>query len=276
MRPSGEAYPAISGPFQTERKSSVRRLLLIPILLYAVWVLETYLLEGSVGLFWQPQPLPFLLYTVFANGIVGTILPVMCLRSAFMSGAVNMFQAGFRSLRRTVLASGLTALSGYLYLATFTPSGTHAVALFNTFMFIVPAAVAQVMICWVLIGTHVQAYLRKGRTAVSITLGVVVTAVLFGFSFAAHSPPLNQPDLLLLLSAIGAGAALFFFAVRDVYASVIFVACSTMPVVLQGIDPVFTSEFIVSVYGAAALSLVCLTGCHLYLLRNFRTIRVPA
>jgi len=276
MRPAVGLGPSIRRPFQAERKSSELRLLLIPLLLYIVWMLETYLLEGSVGLFMHFQPLLFLVYTVFANSIVGTIIPVMCLRSAFLSGAVNMFQVGFRSLRRTVLASGLTALSGYLCLVTFTPFGTHRIALFNAFAFIIPVAVAEVMICWVLIGTHVQAYIRNGSAAVSIILGVVTTAFLFGISFTAHSPPLNQPGVLLLLCVIGAGTALFFFAVRDVYTSVIFVACATLPVMLQRVDPVVTSEFIPSVYGAAALSLACLIGCHLYLFRNFRTIRVPA
>ena len=251
------------------------RLLIIPFFLFIVWSLETYLLEGSADLFVHFQPLLFLLYTVFANIVVGIFIPVMCLGSAFRSGPVNMFQAGFRSLRRTVPACALTALFASLYLVMFTPPGADGFVLVNAIAFVIPVAVAGVMICWVLIGTHLQAYMRNGSAAVSISFGVVVTAVLFGISFAAHSPPLNRPDVIVLLCVIGAGAALFFFAVRDVYASVICVACATVPIVLEGIDPVVTGAFMPSVYGAAALSLASLVGSHLYLSRNFRTIRVP-
>jgi hypothetical protein len=275
MRSAGEADPSVGKLLFAESNHAFLRLFVIPLLLYFVWVLETYLLEGSIGLFSHFQPLQFVLYAVFANCIMGIMVPVLFLRSAFRSGAVNMFQIGFRSLRRTVLFSALTALSGYLFLVTFTPFGTRHTSLFDMFLFILPLAVAEVMTCWVLVGTHVQAYLRKGGSAASITLGVVVTAFLFMISFAAHSPPLNQPDVLLTSGVIGAAAALFFFAVRDVYASVIFVACATLPVMLPAVDPVVAAQSVPSVYGAAALSLASLVCCHVYLYANFRTIRIP-
>jgi hypothetical protein len=275
MRSSGEADHSVNRLLFAQSNHAFLKLVVIPLLLYVVWVLETYLLEGSIGLFSHFQPLPFVLYVVFANCILGIILPVLLLRSAFRSGAVNMFQIGFRSLRRTVLFSVLTALSGYLYLVTFTPFGTRRSALFGMFLFILPLAVAEVVTCWVLVGTHVQAYLRKGSTAASITLGVVLTAFLFGISFAAHSSPLSQPDVLFSTGIIGAAAALFFLAVRDVYASVIFVACATLPVMLPAVDPIIAVQPILSVYGAAALSFASLICCHLYLFWNFRTIRIP-
>jgi len=275
MIPAGGVDLSTLSAFKAEKRHSVVRLLIIPFSLFIVWILETYLLEGSADLFVHFQPPLFILYTVFANIVVGIFIPVICFRSAFLSGAVNMFQAGFRSLRRTVSACALTAIFGYLYLITFTPAGADRFVPVNAIAFIIPPAVAEVMICWVLIGTHLQAYMRKGSAAISISLGVVVTAVLFGISFAAHSPPLNRPDVIVLLCVIGAGAALFFFAVRDVYATVICVACATVPVVLEGIDPVVIGVFMPSVYGAAALSLASLAGSHLYLSGNFRTIRVP-
>jgi hypothetical protein len=276
MNPEEKADPSLTGPLRTESSPSSFRLLLIPFLLYLVWVLETYLLEGSAGLYLHFQPRLFFLYTLFANIIVGIFVPVMCLRSALRSGATNMFQIGFHSLRRTLPASALAALAGALYLVMFTPPGTRMIALLSLFLFTLPAAVAGVMICWVLIGTHLQAYIRQGTTAGSIIFGVGVTALLFGLSSAAHSPPLNQPETVLTFCVVGAAAALFFFAVRDAYASVIIVACASVPVMLQKVDPVLAAEFVPSVYGVAALSLACLIGCHLYLFKNFRTVRIPA
>jgi hypothetical protein len=259
-----------------ESKSSVTRLLLIPLLIYGVWTLETYLLEGSIGLFLIFQPLSLILYTVFANIIVGIAIPVICLRSAFLSGGVNMFQIGFCSPLRTVPTTALTALLGYLYLITFTPFGTHRVALFNLLALVIPVAVAEVMICWVLIGTHIQAFVRKDGTGVSIIFSVAITSILFWLSFAAHSQPLNPPGALSHLLILGVAAALFFFVVRDVYASTVFVACGTMPVMFQQADPAFSTGYLSPLFVSAALSLACLIGCHVYLFRNFRTIRIPS
>jgi len=260
---------------QTVVRFPASRLLVIPFLIYTVWVLETFLLEGSLGLFAHYQPLPLILYMVFANIIVGIAVPVVCLRSAFISGAVNMFQIGFRSPRRAILVTVFTGLIGYLCLITFTPYGVHRLALFNMLMLVLPVAIAGVMVCWVLIGTHVQAYVRRGGAVSSIIAGVIVTGIIFGLSSVVHSQLLNQPDDLLSMTIVGLASAVFFFSIRDVYASSLFVAFGIMVVVFQRIDPAYGDTVIPLVYGTAALSLLCLLGSHYYLYRNFFTIRLP-
>ena len=100
-------------PPQGIRQSAGVTLILIPLVIVIIWLLENYLLAGNTRLFWQASLPGLVIYTVFAVVIIGIIVPVVRIRAAFLSGAVNMFQIGFRSLRRTVAAVGLTALAGY-------------------------------------------------------------------------------------------------------------------------------------------------------------------
>ncbi len=257
-------------------KFSPVSLLLIPFMIYTIWVLDTFLLEGSAGVLTRYHPWFFILYTIIANIFMGIIVPVVSLKSAFLSGAVNMFQIGFNTLRRTLLAVLCTALSGSLILVTLTPYGTRTMALVGMTALVFPSAIASVMVCWVIVGTHLQAYVRSYGTIVSITAGVLVTGILFGLSFAAHSPPINQPQMLMIATAAGIASALFFFSIRDVWATAVFVAF-TLVLVLQGqVDPVYTDPVSPVAASAAALSVLALAGCRLYLSRRFITIRLPA
>ncbi|MGA8244475.1 MAG: hypothetical protein WB811_06095, partial [Methanoregula sp.] len=98
---------------QGSRYSSLVTLVLIPLVIVLIWLLENYLLAGNTHLFRQASIPGLVLYTVLAGIFVGIIVPIVRIRAAFLSGAVNMFQIGFRSARRTVAAVSLTALAGY-------------------------------------------------------------------------------------------------------------------------------------------------------------------
>ncbi|OPY38700.1 MAG: hypothetical protein A4E35_00484 [Methanoregula sp. PtaU1.Bin051] len=257
-------------------KFSPVSLILIPLLIYIIWVLDTFLLEGSAEVFSHYQPWAFILYTIIANILMGIIVPVVCLKPAFLSGAVNMFQIGFRTLRRTIIIVVCTALSGYLVLIIFTPYDSQRMALLGIIAFLLPLAVASVMICWTIIGTHLQAYVRNYGAFISIIAGVLVTGLLFGLSFAAHSPPINQPQTLIFATGAGIASALYFFAVRDVWATTIFVTFALI-VVLQGcIDQLYVEPISPATAFSAMLSVLALAGLQFYLSRRFITIRIPA
>ncbi len=158
-------------------------LLLIPLLIVIIWLLENYLLAGNSRLFWQASPFGLVLYTVLSVIIVGTLVPVMRIRATFLSGAVNMFQIGFRSLRRTLIAVSLTALAGFIILS-LSVQGLDRLTGAALFILLLPTAIAAVMICWVLVGTHVQAYVRGGGAVISVFTGVLVTALVFAISLS--------------------------------------------------------------------------------------------
>ena len=251
------------------------RLLVIPFAVYTAWMLETFLLEGSTNLFMRFDPAGLFLYTIIACLITGIILPLLCIRKAFIAGAVNMFQIGFRSFRRTILAGVLTCIIGYGVVIIFSPFGTDRLMFANAFLLLLPGAIASVMICFVLIGTHIQAFVRSGGALLSLSLGIMVTAMLFGMSIFAYFPAVVVKDTVFVLVGVGIIAGLFFFAVRDVYATMIVVGGCSVFIYADRINPQYLHNVVPGVWISAGLAAVSLIGIHLYLARNFTTIRIP-
>ena len=123
------------------------------------------------------------------------ILPLILIRKAFVSGAVNMFQIGFRTVRRTILAGSITGALFFGITLFFNPFADR-VAFANAFLLVLPTAAATVMVCWVLVGTHVQAFVRSGGAILSISTGVVVTTLLYVSSLPAAGLLSRQGDAL--------------------------------------------------------------------------------
>ena len=121
----------------------------------------------------------------------------------------------------------------------FNPFGTDRLAFANAFLLLLPTAAATVMVCWVLAGTHVQAFVRSGGAVLSISTGVVITSILFASATLAASPSVRQEGILFWPVCTGIGAALFFFAVRDVWATVIVVTGSGVFTGAGSFDPVY-------------------------------------
>jgi hypothetical protein len=255
------------------RKATIR-LLVIPIAVYAAWMLETFLLEGSMNLFMRFDPAGFFLYTLIACIITGMILPLLCIRKAFITGAVNMFQIGFRSLRRTILTGILTCIIGYGAVIIFSPFGTNRFMFANAFILLLPGAIASVMICFVLIGTHIQAFTRSGGALLSLSLGIIVTAILFGMTTFAYFPAVMVKDTVFVFAGVGIIAGLYFFAIRDVYATTVVVGGCSVIIYADRINPQYLDNAVPGVWISAGLAACSLIGIHLYLSRNFTTIRI--
>lgn len=262
-----------SGP--PSARTAVRQLVVVPLAVYAVWMLETFLLEKNVNLFARIGPGELILYTVVACVLTGIILPFLILQKSFLSGDVNLFQIGFRSLSRTLTMGIGTILAGYIAVILFSPFGADQGAFAGAFLLLLPTAMASAMICWVLAGTHIQAYVRGGGSQVSIPAGVITTAMLFGITPLVHS---NMGSYgIALSSSMGAGiiAAFFFFAVRDVYATTLVIAGMSAFLMAGRIDPVTLAHPAPAVYASAALATVVLIGIHWYLFRHYTTIQIP-
>lgn len=257
-------------------RPSLFRLLVIPLAIYAIWMIVTALFEGDLRLFLNVDSKGIIVYTVFSCVITGMIIPVYCIRESFVTGAVNMFQLGFMPVRRTFYACALTTVFGYIAMVLFSPFGMDEPAFGYAFLLLLPTAIATVMVCWVLLGTHVQAFVRNGGTVISIAAGSLITAWLFCITSFVHSPPVHPQPALALFFVLGLATALFFFAVRDVYAACIFVAFGLTFVMADRIGVYSTQAVMPAVYGSALLVVITLMGIHLYFVRNFRTVKLPA
>jgi hypothetical protein len=251
------------------------RLLLIPFLVYLAWLLEIFLLAGNTHLLEHPEPAGIALYTVIGCILTGMVIPILCIRKTFITGAVNMFQIGFRTIRRTILACSATGAIGFGMILLFNPFGTDRIAFANAFILLLPTATASVMVCWVLVGTHVQAFVRSGGALLSITVGVAITSLLFASTTLAASPSIRQQGDQLWPICIGIGAALFFFAVRDIYATAIMVAGSGVFARAGTFDPGYLQGTHPEIYASSLLAIVILIALHMYLSVNYATILVP-
>jgi hypothetical protein len=266
--------PLVATQFSELRQATIR-LLVIPVAIYAAWLLEIFLLEGSEHLFEFFDPLHLFLFTLIACILTGIVVPLLCVRTSFVSGAVNLFQIGFRSFRRTLMACALTGIICYAGVVFLNPFGTDRIAFANALLLLLPGAIASVMICWVLVGTHIQAFVRSGGMVVSITVGILVTAALFGLTTLAYFPTAFRQDLLFSAVIIGFITSIFFFAVRDVYSTSLIVGVCSVLIEADRISSQYLHNAAVYVWINAVLAVSILISIHLYLSRNYVTVEIP-
>jgi len=268
---SGDCPVAAQFP---ELNQATIRLLVIPCAVYGAWLLEIFLLEGSLHLFERVDPTLLFLYTFIACILTGTVVPLFCIRTAFISGAVNMFQIGFRSFRRTVMACSLTGILCYATVIFLNPFGVDRVTFADAFLLFLPGAIASVMTCWVLVGTHVQAFVRSGGVLISLSVGIMVTAALFGLTTFAYFPAAFQQGPFFSSVFVGIVAAVFFFSVRDVYATSIVVGVCSVFTLADRISPLYLNNASTYIWINAVLAISVLIGIHRYLFRNYVTLEI--
>jgi len=258
------------------RKTGVT-LILIPLIIVIIWLLENYLLAGSSRLFLQANLPGLVLYTILSGIVVGILVPIVRIRAAFLSGAVNMFQIGFRSLRRTVAAVSMTALAGYagVVLMSLWGQGFDRWTGAALFLFLLPTAIAAVMICWMLVGTHVQAYVRSGGVVISVVTGVLLTAMIFAIAMTALFAAADFRGQFAGFFALGCVSALFFFAVRDIWATILVVTAGLVILQYSRIDPAYIVPLSPVVALCGLLTAGVLAGVHWYFSRNYTTVVLP-
>ncbi len=271
--PGQEVY--VTGEQSQALRSATLRLLVIPFTLWSAWMLELFLLAGSVHIFTRFDPPGVFVYTLVACIITGLVAPLVCIRTAFVSGAVNMFQIGFRSLRRTLLSVFLTCCGIYGAVIVFNPFGTDRLAFAYAFVLLLPTAIASVMMCWVLIGTHVQAFVRSGGAIMSVSVGIAATGMLYGITTFSYFSPVLEQGVFFFSVSIGIIAAIFFFAVRDVYATSLVVCAGSVFCVADRINPMYLQSAGEYIWISSGLAMCSLIGIHWYLSRNFVTVKIP-
>lgn len=277
MNGSGDQRPKRSGRrYLSSYRSVIIRFLLIPVLVYSVWMIETFLFEGHVQLFLHPDTAGIILYTAVTCILVGLIVPVILIRQAFITGHVNMHQLGFRSLRRTLLMVVLTAIIVWGGVVLQNPFGTDRTAFATAFLLLLPTGIASIMVCCVLIGTHVQSLVRDSGMLVSIPVGVIVTGIFFGLTSLVQFPGMATPDTHFRYITAGILVAIFFFAVRDVWAATIAVTGCLVWLSAGWLDTGLLNQSFSPIVLSSCIATGFLVVVHWHLSRHYVTIPVPA
>jgi hypothetical protein len=226
----------------------MRRLVLIAITVYIVWLLATYLLEGRINLLQKPNPFGRFTYAIIANILIGTIIAILSLRPSIKSRFSTLDQLGFQPIRRTLIIAAIAAIIGFFLFVAQRPASLNAIVIMNVFAQTLPTSIAEVLICWALLGVTFESLIgkrrrikndidnnKKGRVT-SIIAGGAVATILFGIYHFAHSPPFNQPIMVLLLMYPGILTSIIYFIGRDIYAAIIFHNFQALFGVMAGIS----------------------------------------
>jgi hypothetical protein len=245
----------------------MRRLVLIAIAVYIVWLLATYLLEGRINLLQKPNPFGRFTYAIIANILIGTIIAILSLRPSIKSRFSTLDQLGFQPIRRTLIVAAIAAIIGFFLFVAQRPASLNPIVIMNVFAQTLPTSIAEVLICWALLGVTFQSLIGKRRRikndihnnkrdrVTSIIAGAAVATVLFGIYHFAHSPPFNQPTMVLLLMYPGILTSIIYFIGRDIYAAIIFHNFQALFGVMAGIsiEPFTRLLFPVIILGIASM-----------------------
>ena len=192
--------------------------------LYLLWVLATYLLEGRILTLQRPEDIGArLIYALVANVLIGIGGSALVIRFLSRSGEILTRQAGFRGLPHAVVAVVIGSALGFLlYFLQGAPSW-NPVVLINAYSQVLVGSIAEVLVCWAVVGSVAEALLRDGRGRwVSVILAAIIASILFGVYHFAHSPPFNTVGFVVLLTVVGLFTSAFFFISRDVYGTIAF------------------------------------------------------
>jgi hypothetical protein len=250
--------------------SSVRKTLLLSVLVYAVWVFATYMLEGRVSLFHRYDPMGRILFVVIANLIIGIVFSFVILRVSIHSEVIMLKRLGLRPLLQTIIFVIAFGAVGFGIFFVQRPESLDPVVVLNVFSQVLPVSIAEVVVCWAVIGTGFEALTRKGGRTVSLVVAILVADILFGLYHFGHSAPFNQVKMVFFLMIPGLGTSLVYFLARDLYAAIVFHNFLGMYGIMQSINLDAVSKPVYPLYITAFISVLILVALDIFLLRRAR------
>jgi hypothetical protein len=249
-------------------KTSVRNLVLLSVFIYIVWVFATYMLEGRINLFHTDDTLGRILY-VAANIAIGIVLSAAVLRHSIRSGITNLEKIGLRTLLRTIIFVIISGVVSFGIFIVQKPVSLNPTVVLNVFAQVLPISIAEVVVCWAVIGTSFEALSKKGGKIVSLIVGIVIADVLFGIYHFAHSAPFNQLNMVFFLMIPGLGTSLVYFLARDLYSTIVFQNFMAALGVMQNINLSVMKEPLYPIYAIALISLLILVCFDIFFIRRW-------
>lgn len=251
-------------------KSAFLKLIAIALAAYIAWVAATYLLEGRINLFLTVDPIGRVTYVAVANIAIGTVASAFVIRHLVKSQFIDPKLIGVnKSGKRTagIIAAAFVGGLGLFLLQN--PRTIEPIVILNAFMQVLPVSIAEVMVCWALIGSSFESLSRHRGKVVSILVGAVAASTLFAIYHYAHSPPFNQTGMVLFLLLPSIATAVIYFLGRDIYAAVIIQNFMGIVGVMSGLpDLEAYRQPMVPIYALSAVSVGALVAAVSVMLRK--------
>ncbi len=258
IRSSEEKMTTLSGTLQA---------IILALGVYLIWMGATYLLEGRISLVHNSTPTGRAVYVLVANVLIGIGLAVWTLRMFVGSNIAGIKQMGFRSGKRTIIAVVLAVVAGGGLFLLQGPPSLNPLVLFNGLAQVLPVSMAEILVCWAVIGISFETWGKSKGKVVGVIVGIVAANFLFGVYHYAHSAPFNQTWMVFFLMAPGLVTSLVYFLGRDIYAAIIFHNFLGMMGVMQNVDLERFSQPLVHLYVLLAISVAALIAADVFFLR---------
>lgn len=195
-------------------------LILAAIAIYVIWTLATYGLEGRKRTFLKPgSSTDRLVYAIVTNLLIGTLGSTLLIRWFVLQSALSW--PGFGTPRVLLSVAG-GILLGLVLLALQRPVTWNPTVLLNGYAQTLVVSIAEVLVCWAVLGAAVRFGTSSLGSLSSIIIGLVVASVAFGAYHLAHTAPFNTPRVVIGLSAVGLATGLFFVISNDIYGTIAF------------------------------------------------------
>lgn len=240
----------------------------LSLFVYLLWTIATYLMEGRLNLLQEPTIGGRYVYVLVANVLIGTVGAIWALRWLLASQIVTVAQVGFRSLRRTLVVAVIGAVLGFGLLLQSQPASLDPLVLFNGFAQVLPVSIAEVVVCWAVIGGSFEAWAKSKGKVIGVIVGIMAANFLFGVYHYAHSAPFNQTWMVFFLMIPGLITSLVYFLGRDIYATILFHNFLGMTGVMQNVDLELFSQPLYLLYGLLVISVIVLIAADVFFIRR--------
>ncbi|MDN7024236.1 hypothetical protein FGU65_04915 [Methanoculleus sp. FWC-SCC1] len=251
-----------------EGRLSPATMLGIALALYLLWTLATYLLEGRIHLLISGDPAARLTYAVVANLLIGTVAALGIMNVFRRRGGIPRQYFGFQPAGRTLVSIAGAFALGLLIFVLQSPVTLDPVVVLNVFAQVFTTSTAEVLVVYALVGAAGAWLTRSLGRIPSIIVGIALASVLFGAYHIAHSQPFNTLPLILLLTLVGVVTGVFYFLVREIYATIVFHNFLALFGVVQSIDPANFQAPNALLLGMMVVTVAVLVGTEQYLLRR--------
>ncbi len=172
--------------------SQIKKAIAASVSVYLLWVIATYLLEGRILTLLRPEAAADrIVYTVIANFLVGIIIAAWVLNSSLISGFVSPEQMGFRSLRHALAAVVIAGVIGFVLFIVQNPPSLNPVVIMNIYAQVLTVSVAEVVVCWAVIGANFESLARNNGKMISLLAGILSASISFGIYHFAHTALLS-------------------------------------------------------------------------------------